>query len=168
MNRLNEIGLTFEKQIMILIAIAIVIIVMIAGAYANAIYAEAGLSPVYFPKIAPLAEAKPEPIYIQARLSHYWPPWGPPNCSRFVDGYCVSRTSSGEKWEDWTNIGLACPAEYPFWTVFVLPGGEEFTCVDRGGKIVMQNGIPWLDLMVQTAPVPYGTIMTVEVRYGDA
>ena len=156
-----------EKQLAVLGVIAVVIVMMIAGAITNTMYADAGLDPVYFPKIAPLNKVpKQQPVYTQARLSHYWPPAGGPNCFAWneYEQKCVSGTASGQPWELWVNRGLACPPEYEFGTVFVLPGGEEFTCVDRGGMVQVVDGIPWLDLLVETAPVPYGTIVTVEVR----
>lgn len=101
---------------------------------------------------------------ILARISHYWPPLGGTNCSRFVNGRCVSRMASGQRWQDWANgqdgvYALACPKKYAFGTVFVLPGGEVFQCWDRGGAIKGN----WLDLMVKTAPVPYGSTIAVTV-----
>jgi hypothetical protein len=155
-----------EKKLAILVVIAIVILMMLVGAVANLILSKAGMAPVYFPQVAMIQKEVRVPVYTQARLSHYWPPYGGPNCFAWdeITQTCVSGTASGEPWEDWINIGLACPPEYEFGTVFVLPGGEVFTCVDRGGKVQVIDGIPWLDLLVKTAPVPYGTIVTVEVR----
>lgn len=158
--------ISIHKQLAILGTIAVVIVMMLVGLFVNSGYESKGLAPVYVPRIA-FAEQEIEPrTYIQARLSHYWPPYGGPNCFAWddVSQTCVSGTASGEPWEDWVNIGLACPPEYEFGTVFVLPGGEEFTCVDRGGMVITHDGIPWLDLLVEAAPVPYGTIVTVEVR----
>jgi hypothetical protein len=83
--------------------------------------------------------------------------------------------ASGRRWEEWTEgrvidgrtvYALACPREFAFGTEFRLPGGERFQCWDRGGKVKTVGGIPWLDLMVRTAPVPYGTIMPVWVSEG--
>ena len=152
-----------EKKIAGLALIAVVITMMLAGAIGNILLAEAGIQPVYFPRIQTRVEVAPTPVIIQARLSSYRPWEGGVNCARFVDGYCISRTASGERWEDWVGIGAACPPEMPFWTQFRLQGGELFTCVDRGGKIVTENGIPWLDLLVESAPVPYGTVVDVEI-----
>jgi hypothetical protein len=101
---------------------------------------------------------------VQVRLSHYWPPLGGVNCFRFVAGECVSRMASGERWQDWVGRAAACPNQWPFWTTIVLPGGERFTCLDRGGKIVVgPDGIPWVDLLVKVAPVPFGTVVPVRV-----
>lgn len=119
-------------------------------------------------------EPEPEPVQdepasaraagdvIQARISHYWPPLGGPNCSRFVSGQCISRMASGKPWQDYIDRACACPPEYPFGTVFVVDG-QEWTCLDRGGKVKTVDGIPWLDLLTERAPVPYGTILQVEV-----
>lgn len=56
-------------------------------------------------------------------------------------------------------FACACGGQYPFGTIFVLPGGEVFQCWDRGGKVTNR----WLDLMVKVAPVPYGTPIDVTV-----
>jgi hypothetical protein len=100
----------------------------------------------------------------RVRLSHYWPPLGGVNCFRFVAGACLSPTASGEPWQAWVDRGAACPREWPFWTRLTLPGGEEFVCVDRGGKIVTgADGVAWVDLLVKVAPVPFGTVVEARV-----
>jgi len=95
----------------------------------------------------------------QIRLSHYWPAWGGPNCSRFVRGECISRMASGLRWQDWIGRAAACPREWPFWTEIILSGGEKFYCLDRGGRIRFVGGIAWVDLLVKVPPVPFGTII---------
>ena len=82
---------------------------------------------------ANITEPTPEPQWTETRVrySHYWPPWGGPNCARFVNGKCLSRTASGAPWEEWVEKGCACPKELPFGTVFRIDG-REWTCVDRG------------------------------------
>jgi hypothetical protein len=72
--------------------------------------------------------------------------------------------ASGEPWQAWVGRAAACPPEWPFWTRLTLPGGEEFFCLDRGGKIVVgPDGVPWVDLLVAVAPVNYGDVVTVRV-----
>ena len=101
-----------------------------------------------------------------ALISHYWPPLGGVNCATFVNGECVSNMASGLPWWAWVGRAAACPAELPFWTTITLPGGETFVCLDRGGKIVTTAaGELWIDLLVESAPVPYGAAMPVIVRY---
>lgn len=74
--------------------------------------------------------------------------------------------ANGERWENWIGKAVACPAEFPFGTIFVLPGGERFVCKDRGGAIITENdGTIWLDLLVFEPPVPYGTVVEVKVVY---
>jgi len=74
--------------------------------------------------------------------------------------------ASGERWEDWIGRATACPREIPFWTTVILPGGERFICLDRGGKIVtMPDSTIWLDLLVREAPVPYGSTVEVTLVY---
>ena len=108
---------------------------------------------------APLAG---EPARV--KVSHYWPPLGGVNCFRFVAGECLSPTASGAPWQEWVGTGAACVPEWPFGTTFTLPGGETFTCVDRGGAIKTgADGLPWVDLLVKTAPVPFGAVVEVRV-----
>lgn len=108
-------------------------------------------------------------VGVTARISHYWPPLGGVNCARFSNGQCWSATASGAPWQDWVDRGAACVPEWPFGTVVVLPGGERFTCVDRGGKVVTNaDGVPWIDLLVEVAPVPYGTDVPVRVIFPPA
>ena len=103
---------------------------------------------------------------LRAHMSHYTPWTGGTNCSNFVNGQCISRMASGQRWQDWVGRATACPKEFPFWTVFTLPGGEKFVCLDRGGKIVtLSDESIWLDLLVEQAPVPYNTVIDVVVTY---
>lgn len=111
----------------------------------------------------PAQEPRLKGVPIKAKISHYWPPWGGPNCANFVGGKCISRTASGQSWEKWVDKGCGCPREYPFGTKFLVLG-KVWTCVDRGGKVVtLPNGVIWLDLLTKKAPVPYGTVITVEL-----
>jgi hypothetical protein len=111
---------------------------------------------------------------IKAKISHYWPPLGGTNCSEFVNGVCVSRMSSGEPWEKWVNQAVACPLKYSFGTKFVVLG-KTYTCLDRGGAIQsiieyisgIFTQVEWLDLLQETAPVPYGTVIDVQVYSSD-
>lgn len=74
--------------------------------------------------------------------------------------------ASGERWQDWIGVAAACPKEFPFWTVVVLPGGEKFVCLDRGSAIItMYDGSVWLDLLVEKAPVNFGTVLDVTVYF---
>ncbi|MGH2544549.1 MAG: hypothetical protein ACRDIB_17290 [Ardenticatenaceae bacterium] len=115
-----------------------------------------------------LPTAPPEPAGVRlARLSHYWPPLGGPNCARFIAGKCASRMASGERWEDWIGRAAACPPEVPFWTTVILPGGERFVCLDRGSRIITEaDGTLWLDLLVEHPPVPFGTRLPVQLAWG--
>lgn len=124
-----------------------------------------GLPEVIEPVIedAPREGEIPQGEVISARISHYWPPLGGPNCARFVGGVCVSNMASGKPWRDYVDVATACPKEFPFGTRFVVLG-KEWVCLDRGGKVVRsRDGIIWLDLLTPHAPVPYGTILDVEV-----
>jgi hypothetical protein len=87
---------------------------------------------------------------VNVRFSYYDPTKGGINC----DQEC-RHTASGEEildiyynpmgpwWWDGDSSGVACPPEYPFGTVFYvkLPDetNAEFTCIDRGESIVIEN-----------------------------
>lgn len=107
----------------------------------------------------------PEPVspnLTKIRYSHYWPPLGGTNCARFVDGECVSHCANGQPWQGWVDKGCACPPEWEFGTKVILRG-EEWTCVDRGGKVKYVNGIPWVDFLTPYGAYPPSVIVLVEV-----
>ncbi len=108
-----------------------------------------------------IATAEPKEI-VKARISHYYPGWGGPNCSNFVDGRCISRMASGKNWEKYVDKACACPVEYPFGTRFVVLG-REWVCLDRGGAIVREGNKIWLDLLTKEKIVPHGDVVKVEV-----
>ena len=100
--------------------------------------------------------------YVETVRVSYYQPWlGGPNCSRFVGGQCISRMASGLPWQDYVGRAVACPPEWNFGTLVILPGGETFECLDRGGKIKYDRGYAWIDLLVTEAPVAFGTLLEV-------
>jgi hypothetical protein len=102
----------------------------------------------------------------RVHVSHYWPALGGTNCGWFVAGECLSHMASGQRWQDWIGKAAACVREWPFGTIVTLPGGEQFNCQDRGGAIVTgPDGLPWIDLLVERAPVDYGAVVSVSVTY---
>jgi hypothetical protein len=114
------------------------------------------------PDLSPTAAPRGE--VIRARISHYNPALGGVNCSNFVNGQCLSRMASGARWERWVDKACACPAQFQFGTRFILPDGSEWTCMDRGGKIVTEpGGAVWLDLLTSHTKYTYGQVVTVEV-----
>ena len=87
---------------------------------------------------------------VSVKMSWYNPALGGPNCLTFVNGECISRMASGERWQDWLGRAAACPPSWPFWTQIRLPGGEEFFCLDRGGAILHgADGFPLLYFFVE-------------------
>ncbi|MBU5690048.1 MAG: hypothetical protein QXM68_02280 [Candidatus Aenigmatarchaeota archaeon] len=89
------------------------------------------------------------------KLTYYNPLRGGINC----DDDCT-RTANGtriigddgntisEYWFDGKKGGVACPPKYPFGTVFVIPGYDiQFVCIDRGGRIVVEDGVVILDIL---------------------
>jgi len=70
--------------------------------------------------------------------------------------------ASGEPWEEWIDRAIACPVEWEFGTIVRL-FGIDWTCMDRGGAIVYQDGIPWVDILSEKSPVSYGEIVEAEI-----
>jgi hypothetical protein len=104
---------------------------------------------------------------VLAHYSHYTPWTGGTNCAVFVNGECISKTSSGERWEDWVEKGVACVGDWEFGTE-IIAFGQTWTCIDRGGYITYDDwryfdGLPWIDFLTANAHLPYGTIISVEV-----
>ena len=130
------------------------------------------------PTLQPTVEAlRPanDPVKVQrielVHVSHYTPWTGGPNCARFVNGQCLSKTSSGEPWQNWVDKGAACVREWDFGTRFRLPDGRVFTCVDRGGAIrygytprwMSPDGLGWVDLLTDKPGYKFGEIVQVEI-----
>ena len=122
------------------------------------------------PTPTPTPTAEPE---LRARLSHYWPAWGPPNCHpvNWDSINCNALLSDGETWEHWSYFAewaMACPIQYELGTQFRIEGFGTgvWSCVDRGGAIqVLPDGTFFLDLMTREQPyIPPGE---AEVIYDD-
>ena len=109
-----------------------------------------------------LAESNSGYINMNIRYSHYWPPLGGPNCATFVGGKCISKMASGKPWEQYVDLAVACPPEWPFGRKVIFEGNT-YTCMDRGGKIKYVDGIPWIDFLTPKAAYAYGSIVTVQV-----
>lgn len=96
---------------------------------------------------------------MDAYYSWYWPPLGGINCRA---GDC-STVANGDKWEKWVGRGLACPVDFALGTKFYVDD-QEWVCVDRGSKIVMKNGKPWLDFLTAYPAHGYGSVISVQVE----
>lgn len=156
-----------QRMALVMAVVAVVVLALIAIKPAPALSGSGALEAAPALPVAETVEvapAAPEGVQRMAKISHYWPPLGGVNCAQFVGGKCVSRMASGLPWEEWIGRAAACPAELPFGTTVELPGGETFLCLDRGGKVVTTAaGELWIDLLVESPPVPYGTVMPVTV-----
>ncbi len=115
-------------------------------------------SPVSSPTIAVV------PTGVPIRYSYYQPWRGGANCAHFVSGQCVSKMASGLAWQDYVERAAACPREMPFGTRIILDG-QEWVCLDRGGKIVYKDGIPWIDFLTANPQYPYGSIVLAQIIY---
>jgi len=117
--------------------------------------------------LAPTATAAPVPTpaptagpVLRARLSHYWPAWGPPSCIgiNWVNGECTSTLTDGrvrEHWSYFAEWGMACPARFALGTKMKIPGFGTgiWSCTDRGGAInVLPDGTFFLDLLTREQP----------------
>lgn len=129
---------------------------------------EAAPAPTSTPSPAPTAvPVAPTPApdnweTIRVRYSWYNPALGGPNCAYFAGGECLSNMASGEPWKPWMGRAVACPREWSFRTLVKIDG-RIFLCMDRGGKIVYDRGIPWIDTMLTKPLYPYGSIIQVDV-----
>jgi hypothetical protein len=105
---------------------------------------------------------------LYARLSHYHPPLGPPNCIGINwDGqHCSSMLTNGKYYAHWSHWAeqnsTACPKEFKLGTVFRIDGFGDYECVDRGGAInVLPDQTFFLDLLTPHMPyVHKGDIVT--------
>jgi len=75
--------------------------------------------------------------------------------------------ASGLDWRNWWGRAAACVKDWPFWTEVEIDGVGTFYCLDRGGKIVWDNGAAWIDLLVENPPRPFGTGMDAVVRFPE-
>ncbi len=112
----------------------------------------------------PVPVQEPPGETIKIRYSYYWPPLGGTNCAVYAEQWCQSRMASGEKWEHWIGRAVACPKEYPFGTTIIVDN-QEWVCLDRGGKIVTSEGVPWIDFLTLVPRHRYGEIIEAEIRY---
>jgi len=118
-----------------------------------------GVAPVV---AAPVVAAPVVGTPVQVRYSHYWPPLGGTNCSKFVNGICISNMASGKPWPLYVGTAVACPPEWGFGTTVELDG-HVWTCLDRGSAIKYVDGIPWVDFLEATGVYAHGTIITARV-----
>ena len=98
-------------------------------------------------------------LYVgDARISYYWPPYGGINCEEPCEVM-----SNGDYWKNHQDEAVACPDEFPFGSKVLTDFGT-YTCLDRGGMIVFEDGLPWIDIL---SPVPikdYGSIHPIEIH----
>lgn len=96
-------------------------------------------------KIPYIITATPEPTnsqfyengsLVRFRYSYYYPPLGGVNCRTFEDGVCTSKMASGDRWEDYLNLAVACDSKIPLGTKIKVVAPEEvkgtYICLDRG------------------------------------
>jgi hypothetical protein len=100
------------------------------------------------------------------KISRYDPRLGGPNCATFVDGYCQSKLSNGEKWEDNFGISIAAPSGIPFGTIVEI-GGRLWIVKDRGGKIVDTGSVVWVDQLSKSGIYPYGHELMASFWYPE-
>jgi hypothetical protein len=92
------------------------------------------------------------------------------NCARFVNGECMSKMSSGERWQVHNDQAAACPPEWDFGTRFRTPDGREWVCLDRGGAIrcgytpywMEYDGLAWADLLTSTPGFSFRQVAEIE------
>ena len=95
---------------------------------------------------------------IKVRISHYEPWLGGINCFNFVNGECLSKMSSGKRWQDYIDVAIACPVELEFGTKIIIEG-REWVCLDRGGAIIYQDGAYWIDELTYNPTHSFGAVV---------
>jgi len=108
-------------------------------------------------------------LVITAKLSWYDPSLcdtAPVNC---FDPDRWWQMAAGHDARDWYGAALACPAEFPIGTRFVISGSRwaladgEWLCLDRGGAIVIDGrGVSTLDLL-RRKPVWAETLSVIAI-----
>ena len=83
-------------------------------------------------------------------------------CKPWVDEWPGKDKVCGKSWEELSGWIAACPKEWPFGTRIKLLN-TEWLCADRGGAIRYENGIPWIDMLIEKPRYPYGTIVEVKL-----
>ena len=107
------------------------------------------------------------PIHLDGfvKVSRYWPPLGGINCAFDRDGKCLSRMASLLPWQNWVYKATACVPEWPFGTLVIIDG-RTWICLDRGGRIVYDKGVPWVDLLTdENLPYNYGEIVPAQIVF---
>lgn len=89
---------------------------------------------------------------VQVRVSWYYPPLGGINCDTINGVQDCLHLANGDEYIYWVGRGMACPAEWPFGTQIEIMG-QVWECVDRGGAIVAEDGIYWVDLLYPYMPL---------------
>ena len=96
------------------------------------------------------------------KVSYYQPWLGGVNCSNFVNGECISKMSSGLRWQDYVDYAIACPVELKFGTKIMI-GNKIWECLDRGGAIVYDNGTYWIDQLTANPEYKFGQIVEATI-----
>jgi len=65
--------------------------------------------------------------------------------------------ANGEKWEDFINIAIACPDELAFETEIIIEN-KSWICKDRGGKIIKEKNIYWIDMLTDAPQFAFGEV----------
>jgi hypothetical protein len=101
---------------------------------------------------------------VSGRYSYYWPPLGGINCNR-VNGFDdCEHMATGLKVADYIGIAWACVPEIPVYTVIHVRELDLWgRCLDRGGAIVIQDGLYWFDHLHEYPQVKWGSGITVEL-----
>jgi len=120
----------------------------------------ATITPTFTPtEVSTYVYSSPTPVVLYFRLSfydpnigRYFPDKAEVNCLQwdFEKKECHSKLLGGtDVFSNWYGRGLACPAEFPFYTKFQVVNPPQlaglWTCVDRGGLIVGN----WLDFLLR-------------------
>ena len=72
--------------------------------------------------------------------------------------------SSGNRWQDYVDVAIACPTQWPFGTK-VTVDGKTWTCLDRGGAINCDSGVCWIDQLTANPQYAFGSIVEAQIVF---
>lgn len=67
--------------------------------------------------------------------------------------------ANGYPWQDYMEYAIACPPELPFGTKIIIEGQREWMCMDRGGAIVKEGDVYWIDQLTANPQYIFGSVV---------
>ena len=71
--------------------------------------------------------------------------------------------ASGYAWQDYMDYAIACPPELPFGTKIIVENKREWMCLDRGGAIIKEGDVYWIDQLTTTPEYVFGSVVSAKM-----